>query len=47
MEKDKNSSIETTNFNFPFKPYNIQEDFMKALVQVLDKNKFGIFESRK
>ena len=34
-------------FNFPFTPYEIQENFMRALFQTLDHSQFGIFESRK
>ncbi|KAI9284946.1 helicase C-terminal domain-containing protein [Umbelopsis sp. AD052] len=33
------------DFGFPFKPYDIQEDFMKELYNVLDQGKIGIFES--
>ena len=32
-------------FPFPFPPYDIQEDFMRSLFQVLDKGGLGIFES--
>ena len=32
-------------FPFPFKPYSIQEDFMKDLYQCIEKGKLGIFES--
>ncbi|CAO3622306.1 unnamed protein product [Cunninghamella blakesleeana] len=35
----------TTNFGFPYEPYNIQSDFMKALYEVLSNNQIGIFES--
>ena len=40
-----NSGI-PTEFNFPFTPYVIQENFMKALYQALSDSSFGIFESR-
>jgi chromosome transmission fidelity protein 1 len=33
------------DFDFPFKPYAIQEEFMKELYSVLDQGKIGIFES--
>lgn len=33
------------NFDFPFQPYPIQHDFMRALFDVIENNKFGIFES--
>lgn len=33
------------DFNFPFKPYEIQRSFMKSLYQVLANEKIGIFES--
>ena len=32
-------------FLFPFEPYSIQNDFMKALYKALEERKFGIFES--
>ncbi|KAL3265964.1 hypothetical protein HHI36_010151 [Cryptolaemus montrouzieri] len=32
-------------FDFPFPPYNIQKDFMKALYNTINEKKFGIFES--
>lgn len=35
----------STNFGFPYEPYNIQKDFMKALYDVLSNNQIGIFES--
>ena len=38
---------EENEFNFPFTPYNIQENFMKALYKTLSDKKFGIYESRK
>lgn len=31
-------------FNFPFKPYEIQLNFMKSLYSVLENSKIGIFE---
>ncbi|MED6286463.1 DEAD H (Asp-Glu-Ala-Asp His) box helicase 11 [Characodon lateralis] len=33
------------SFPFPYKPYGIQEQFMKALYGTLDQGKVGIFES--
>lgn len=33
------------SFPFPYKPYDIQEQFMKALYSTLDQGKVGIFES--
>lgn len=33
------------DFNFPFKPYNIQLKFMRSLYQVLSNERIGIFES--
>src|SRR5690349_25153873 len=33
------------DFNFPFKPYDIQSNFMKSLYSVLENRKIGIFES--
>lgn len=33
------------SFPFPYKPYDIQEKFMKALYSALDQGKVGIFES--
>jgi chromosome transmission fidelity protein 1 len=33
------------DFSFPFTPYEIQTDFMKALFLALDERKLGIFES--
>lgn len=35
----------TGGFPFPFQPYPIQEQFMKALYATLDEGKVGIFES--
>ena len=32
-------------FPFPFKPYSIQEDFMRDLYQCIETGKLGIFES--
>lgn len=34
-----------TQFPFPFKPYDIQEQFMRALYRTLNQGKVGIFES--
>ena len=39
--------MSNNEFNFPFTPYEIQENFMRALFQTLDHRQFGIFESRK
>jgi Rad3-related DNA helicase len=38
-------ALPTRDYGFPFTPYAIQEDFMKALYDVLDQGKVGIFES--
>ena len=32
-------------FPFPFQPYGIQEQFMRALYDTLEKGSIGIFES--
>ena len=32
-------------FPFPFPPYDIQEEFMKQLYEVLEEGAIGIFES--
>lgn len=32
-------------FEFPFKPYDIQENFMKHLYYTIENEKIGIFES--
>ena len=46
MQEVEESRIEPpTDFSFPFTPYNIQKDFMKALFNALQEKKFGIFES--
>ncbi|XP_075894013.1 ATP-dependent DNA helicase DDX11 [Nelusetta ayraudi] len=39
MENDR------TQFPFPYKPYDIQEQFMRTLYRALDQGKVGIFES--
>lgn len=39
MENDR------THFPFPYEPYDIQEQFMRALYRALDQGKVGIFES--
>lgn len=39
------SSTAQNDFNFPFKPYGIQEKFMQELYRVLAEEKIGIFES--
>lgn len=36
---------EEIQFNHPFKPYNIQNEFMLALYETLESKKIGIFES--
>lgn len=33
------------DFGFPYKPYDIQTDFMKKLVETMEGKKIGIFES--
>lgn len=33
------------NFQFPFKPYAIQEKFMKELYTSIENKRLGIFES--
>lgn len=33
------------SFPFPFKPYSIQDQFMRALYSVIENRKIGIFES--
>lgn len=45
MNEEKNSYEDEGYFKFPFKPYSIQEDFMKKLYYTLDNDKIGIFES--
>lgn len=38
--------LETPNeFGFPFPPYNIQADMMRAVYEVLEGRQIGIFES--
>ena len=32
-------------FPFPFKPYGIQEEFMRELYNTLENGKIGLFES--
>ena len=32
-------------FPFPFQPYSIQQDFMRALYSALERGCIGIFES--
>lgn len=39
MENDR------SQFPFPYKPYDIQEQFMRALYRTLNQGKVGIFES--
>ncbi|XP_044749872.1 ATP-dependent DNA helicase DDX11 isoform X2 [Coccinella septempunctata] len=46
MEMVEDKSLECPEkFDFPFPPYDIQNDFMKALYQTIENKKFGIFES--
>lgn len=33
------------DFEFPFTPYDIQHNFMKALYTTIENRKMGIFES--
>lgn len=33
------------SFPFPFQPYSIQDQFMRALYSVIEKRKIGVFES--
>ena len=42
MADSGNSDID---FNFPYKPYGIQSEFMNSLYKVLEEGKIGIFES--
>lgn len=37
--------VEIASFGFPFQPYSIQEDFMRALYGTIYQRKHGIFES--
>lgn len=37
--------MEEIEFPFPFKPYDIQQKFMKELYLTLEKRGLGIFES--
>lgn len=32
-------------FPFPFQPYKIQDEFMRAIYSVIENGKIGIFES--
>lgn len=43
LERVINSSEK--DFNHPYKPYSIQQDFMQNLYSVLDNSQIGIFES--
>lgn len=46
MNAFKNISVETPEvFDFPFPPYEIQQQFMKTLYSCLEARKLGIFES--
>ncbi|XP_052755943.1 ATP-dependent DNA helicase DDX11 isoform X2 [Galleria mellonella] len=40
-----NQKMMDPKFSFPFKPYAIQENFMKQLYYTIENNKLGIFES--
>ena len=42
---EEKTLIAPENFPFPFKPYSIQTDFMKALYKTIEEKKIGIFES--
>jgi hypothetical protein len=37
--------VSPEDFSFPFEPYGIQKDFMKALFTAMEQRKLGIFES--
>lgn len=37
--------VDDEDFKFPFNPYPIQKDFMRALFVALEGKKLGIFES--
>jgi len=43
--RDSAATTKPVFFPFPFPPYDIQEDFMRTLFQVLDNGEVGIFES--
>jgi len=45
MADDQNLLKPPDTFRFPFPPYDIQEQFMRELFQVLEGGKLGIFES--
>ena len=42
---DEEDVPQTQSFPFPFTPYSIQEDFMRALYGTIEEGKIGIFES--
>lgn len=44
-EDRMNDLLAPEEFPFPFPPYDIQRDFMRALFDVLEKGQLGIFES--
>lgn len=44
-EEDILDPPEDAEFKFPFTPYPIQKDFMRALFTALEGRKLGIFES--
>ena len=37
--------VATATFNFPFEPYQIQEEFMRGLYATIYRRQHGIFES--
>lgn len=43
--KIRKDASEAASFNHPYKPYDIQLEFMKALYSTLESKKVGIFES--
>lgn len=46
MNNPNKKTLETPeSFEFPFPPYDIQQNFMKSLYETLEAGKFGIFES--
>ena len=45
MESDCLQLKPPDEFSFPFKPYDIQIDFMKKLYETLEGGNIGIFES--
>lgn len=46
MEKElEKELLPPAEFPFPFKPYDIQKDFMRSLYTALERGCIGIFES--